>query len=550
MTVRARPAPTHRPRAATKGTTVRSILVLLSLLTGTATALAAVPAVPASAADGARGGDHDRVAIARPALPRTAPVPLAPQASPRAALDLAGRLVRGDARPGDPSTTVALRDLWLARPDLTGADAAEAEAILARPTDGPDDPFGNGYTVPSEKTCGPHVCVHYVASTADATPGLAWIDLTLATLENTYAREVGELGYRAPLADGRHGGDGKLDVYLKDLGTGLYGYCAAEYRKKGRTASGFCVLDNDYSPAQFPSGTSPQDNLTVTAAHEFFHAVQYAYDYAEDPWMMESTATWMEERVADDVDDNRQYLRYSQLQAPYVPLDAFSSTYGFQYGNWIFWEYLSHAWSDGIVKKAWRAAGSLKKDGGLYSAQAVRSVLRTKGGLTRVYGDFAAANTVPALSYEEGAAYASATPKAEATLTQASRSWRKGLRLDHLAGDTVRLTPGADLSGRKWRVRVRVDGPSRSASPAATLVVQKTDGTVRTMRVRLDGRGRGTRTAPFSTASVSSVTVSVANVSTRYRCGRKTSLACAGVSRDDEAKFTVRAKAAKKHRRG
>ena len=85
--------------------------------------------------------------------------------------------------------------------------------------------------------------------------------------------------------------------------------------------------------------------------------MQYAYDYDEDPWMMESTATWMEERVADHVDDNRQYLRYSQLQAPFVPLDAFSSTYGFQYGNWIFWEYLTQQYSQGLVKKAWKAAG-------------------------------------------------------------------------------------------------------------------------------------------------------------------------------------------------
>jgi hypothetical protein len=29
----------------------------------------------------------------------------------------------------------------------------------------------------------------------------------------------------------------------------------------------------------------------VTAAHEFFHAIQYGYDVSEDPWLMESTAT-------------------------------------------------------------------------------------------------------------------------------------------------------------------------------------------------------------------------------------------------------------------
>lgn len=538
----------HPARPGTKGPRVRSTLVLLSFLTSTATALALVPAVPATAADGGAAG-RDPVAVVLPPLQRSAPVALPPQASPRATLEAAGRVLDGEARTADPSATVALRDLWLARPDLTGAEAVEAESLLARPTDGAADPFGNGYAVPSTRTCGEHVCVHHVPSTADAPPSADWVNLTLATLENTYAVEVGQLGYRAPLGDRGIGGDDRLDVYLKDLGTGLYGYCAAEHRKKGRTASGFCVLDNDYAPAQFPSGTSPQDNLTVTAAHEFFHAVQYAYDYDEDPWMMESTATWMEERVADHIDDNRQYLRFSQLQAPFVPLDAFSSTYGFQYGNWIFWEYLTQQYSQGLVKKAWRAAGSLKKDGGRYSVQAVQSVLRKKGGLARVYADFAAANTVPGLVYEEGAAYAVATPAGEATLTRAARSWKKAVRLDHLAGDSVRLVPGADLSGGKWRLKVRVDGPSRSASPAATAVVRKLDGTVKTVRVKLDRRGNGVATVSFSAASVAAVTVSVANVSTRYRCGRKTSLACAGVSRDDNRKFTVHTKAVKKQKR-
>ena len=46
----------------------------------------------------------------------------------------------------------------------------------------------------------------------------------------------------------------------------------------------------------------------MTAAHEFFHAVQFAYDAADDQWFMESTATWMEDEIYDDVNDNLQYL--------------------------------------------------------------------------------------------------------------------------------------------------------------------------------------------------------------------------------------------------
>jgi hypothetical protein len=266
--------------------------------------------------------------------------------------------------------------------------------------------------------------------------------------------------------------------------------------------------------------------------------------------MMESTATWMEERVADHIDDNRQYLQYSQLRAPHVPLDAFSSTYGFQYGNWIFWEYLSQQYSQGLVKKAWKAAGSLRKDGRRYSVQAVRSVLAKKGGLTKVYADFAAANTMPGLVYEEGAAYGDTPPLAETTLTKADRTWRASTRLDHLAGESVRIRPGSDLGGGKWRLAVRVDAPSPPVSAVATVLVHRTDGRVAKVRVRLDRRGNGATRVPFGAATVGTVTVSMANVSTRFLCGRKTSLSCAGVARDDKQRFVVRTKAVKKARRG
>jgi hypothetical protein len=483
------------------------------------------------------------------------PTPLPADPSSRmalTALDTAGRVLAGDALPSDPSATVALRDLWVARPDLTGAEAVEATALLARPTDGTADPFGNGYTVPSTSQCGAHVCVHYVPTSADAPPSVQWVAVSLATMEAVYEREVTQLGYRSPRADGTAGGDGKLDVYLKDLGTGLYGYCAAEFRKKARTASGFCVLDNDYSPAQFPAQT-PENNLVVTAAHEFFHAVQYSYDYNEDPWMLESTATWMEEQVADDVNDNRQYLRYSQLQAPYVPLDAFSSTYGFQYGNWIFWEYLTERFGTKFVQKAWQSAGSLRGDGGRYSIEAIRSLLhKKKKSFTDVYADFAAANIAPSQTYDEAPGvpeFVNPPVLSDVTLSKADRLLKQRAKLNHLSADAIHVRPGADLTARKWRLRVSVRGPGRSSSPAARLVLHKTDGTVAVRRVAFNGRGRAQALVPFSAATTAAVTVSFANVSTRFRCGKGTDNACHGSARDDAKKFTITAKVVKKKKR-
>ena len=132
------------------------------------------------------------------------------------------------------------------------------------------------------------------------------------------------MGFRPPPRDGRHGGDGRFDVYLKELGSqGLYGYCAPEYRVPGlrQVASGYCVLDDDFARKQY--GANPMVSLRVTAAHEFFHAIQFGYDFREDPWLLESTATWMEERVADGADDNRRYLPYGQVARPGSSLDLF-----------------------------------------------------------------------------------------------------------------------------------------------------------------------------------------------------------------------------------
>ena len=81
-----------------------------------------------------------------------------------------------------PDVTMALRDLALLKGSLSAADRKQANAFLARPTDGiPADP--DGYTtLEAPPVCGVHVCVHYVTTTVDAaTP--QFVTDTLTTLE-------------------------------------------------------------------------------------------------------------------------------------------------------------------------------------------------------------------------------------------------------------------------------------------------------------------------------------------------------------------------------
>ena len=86
----------------------------------------------------------------------------------------------------------------------------------------------------------------------------------------------------------------------------------------------------------------------MTAAHEFFHAVQFAYDWKEDLWLMEGTAAWIEDEVYDEDQrqppvPRRQPARPRQFSG--TPLDSYTRTRptrsGYQYGVWIFWRYLS-----------------------------------------------------------------------------------------------------------------------------------------------------------------------------------------------------------------
>ncbi len=451
----------------------------------------------------------------REAAPAEAVVPTAAQALSQAQAALGGE-VSGARR---PEATLALRDLFVSLPRLRGDDRAHARRILARPTDGGDDPYGDGYTVRAKKKCTKKICVHWVPSTADAPPGQKWVTKSMRTMKAVWRKEVGRLDYRRPVKDGRSGGKGgRFDVYLKDVGAqGLYGYCAPEYQKRGykRLASGYCVLDNDFARSQF--GAKPIKSLKVTAAHEFFHAVQFAYDYREDPWLLESTATWMEERFADAVNDNRQYLPDSQLAVTYRPLDTFDPNSSVQYGNWVFFEYLSKRFGLGVVKRIWKQAGHFKGDGKTYSTSAVKRVMPRKAPFTKVYAQFAAANTTPGRSYAEGKAWPTPTWVGRGRLGRGEVATGT-VNIAHMAANDFRLTPKKELRKKKFKLKVKVDGPRERTSPMAAVVWQKKSGKVKRMLVKLNRKGNGSRTVPFNRKQTQRIYVVAVNASTRFNC--------------------------------
>ena len=402
------------------------------------------------------------------------------------------------------------------------------------PTDGAADGLGDGYLVPAVKKCQGNFCVHWVTSTADAPPSTAWAKKMLRLMNKVWKKEVGKLGYRPPVSDGGRGGSNKFDVYLAQIGDGgLYGYCAPERRKPGFRwlASGYCVLDNDY--AEFP--LAPMQSAEVTAAHEFFHSIQFAYDYGEDAWLLEATATWMEERVFDDVNDNRQYIPASQVARPFVPLDYFNPDTGEQYGNWTFFEFLSKRFGNGVVRQIWNKAAAFPGAPDLYSTKAISPVLKPKKGFKRVYSEFASANVLPAKFYPEGKSwnvprsYGTARSRSPGRTGAPASSAPPCCTCRRPAG---RLKSSSSLRNKKWYLKVKVDGPSAFRGPAAFVLVQKRKGFEKRF-VKLNGKGNGQVVVPFSRKKVKAVYVSLVNASTRFKCFKQTRFSCQGLPIDD-----------------
>ena len=145
----------------------------------------------------------------------------------------ANRSTPGAAAASKHELTLALRDLAAGLAGLTPARRSAAERLLARPTGKAVEGWGPAYTVPEARLCDANLCIHWVESTDDAPPGAdgdpgtvpEWARTTLAVFQQVWATEVDAMGYRAPKTDSlspENGGDGRLDVYLADVGDTVY----------------------------------------------------------------------------------------------------------------------------------------------------------------------------------------------------------------------------------------------------------------------------------------------------------------------------------------
>lgn len=394
------------------------------------------------------------------------------------------------AAPRDP--TMILLTLSRALPYLSRTQRAAVHALMARPTDPSPPRYENDSWGPvavrnAHRTCTKVLCVHWTSVGRNAPPlvdsndnGIPdQVDNTKRVFSHVWQAEVTHMGFRAPLPDtpgSYNNQDPRFDVYLSDLGAGFYGYTMPDAKLFHVRQPAYIVVDNDFSPLQFPQHT-PLQNLQVTAAHEFNHAIQYAYDATEDAWIMESTSTWVEDQVYTKINDNRQYLpaasdpRQSNYSRPLVPLD-----YGQQmwwYGNWIFLRSITDDRADGFgpsfVVALWQHLAVVNsRDLGAFSTQGLQETLTSYGSsLPAAYARFSAWNQAPGSFYSEGRAYL-AQPPARSLTPRKGRPPRVGsVTLRHLTSYAVRINPTQLTAGQT--VTVTVSGLTQQWGRAVVL---------------------------------------------------------------------------------
>lgn len=439
--------------------------------------------------------------------------------------------------------TLILRDARLMWSEFSPEQQAFLKTVFARPTDSScsTSPVGNecfevAEATPYDTT---HFRIHYV--TQEGTKGDApatadtnangvpdYVETMGAEFETCFNVENGTLGYNSPPSDGSAGGNSKIDVYIRNIGTqGFFGYAIPESQAGTSPLqfTSYMVLDDDYSQSEFPQYSNFLAPLRVTAAHEYHHAVQFGYFSNGPSWLFEATSTWMEDEVYDDINDNLSYLPI-WFKYPTVSLDVDSSTAYpspdsgntlHVYGSWIFLRYMAEKFSNkSLVKKIWETAGISCLSTFSDSTQnrdctmgAINTVLSNNASstLSSAFSDFTVKNLNKSF-YEEGSSYPSMTVQAMHSTYPVSTQTRT---LNRFASNYIQFSAPNSSDNT---LTIAVDGPD-GVSFAANIVKETSTGTKTEDSISLSGSSNaGNVTVSGFGSSFSKVTLVAANAST------------------------------------
>jgi len=246
-----------------------------------------------------------------------------------------------------------------------------------------------------------------------------YVDSVGAILEYCWDQEINVLGFDPPPPDNGGGGGNEYDVYLLELGTGMFGstyWDLADSLEAGvrQRYPTYIVLDRDFLGERTPGLAG----LRVTAAHEFHHAIQVgAYGIWRatpssssylDLYFYELSAVWMEEAVFGDVNDYyfdlpRFFNAFEDSPGRAKPFNAYGGGYlGYERSVWAL--YLEGRFGSGTMKEIWETMRTVPAIPGM------DAVLRSRGAdLRSAFVEFGTWNLFTAHRARSGQFYPEAS---------------------------------------------------------------------------------------------------------------------------------------------
>ncbi|MFH1851559.1 MAG: MXAN_6640 family putative metalloprotease [Candidatus Neomarinimicrobiota bacterium] len=317
-----------------------------------------------------------------------------------------------------------------------------------------------------------------------------YVEIVAQAFAHTDTVIMEELNFTRPPSDQNEGGSNKYDIYIARQEAGVYAYTIPETE----------IGDNENSPVEevnawstyitirnewggFPN--TPLENIRVTAAHEYFHAVQYgidAWDADQESWLLEATAVLMEEAVYDDINDCYQYMR-GWFNAPDVALDFYSINSTHKYGSFIYFQYIQeHLGGYATIHRIFERSIEYDSYYGDYSRQEITEALEPEGSdfqdaLNRMVVANLVMSASPAAgeySYVEAAGYPVSGPRIEATVNFAPDDWHSidNTKLNRYASQYYKINTLVPV----LVTLTNLDGPETDLNLIA--ILQASDGTV------------------------------------------------------------------------
>lgn len=201
--------------------------------------------------------------------------------------------------------------------------------------------------------------LHYDTTGSNAVPSADndsdgipdYVEKCAAYADSSLAKQL-SLGYVPPPSDGTAGGDSLYDIYFEEMP--YYGYTQPENPgpQPWDDYTSYLVLHRNF--IGFPPNLDPEGiqagAAKVTCAHEFHHAIQFAYNVNQPGWYMEEDATAMETLVYPKVNDNYNYLP-SFFSSPQTSLMDQSIH---EYACFIWGLFLAQKFDTSLMLAAWQ----------------------------------------------------------------------------------------------------------------------------------------------------------------------------------------------------